>query len=185
MKTALPEVLLTCFLLTLAGCAPKTAPGVVRGTTAGPQGVVGGSTTAGPQGSVTYFSWSGKPIFVIWSDATSTDSRTEQNNSLMKCSGGLTYRGKDARPDRRVAFSAEIQDDKGKLTINGESYDLAEGALFLVSGVGDDPQVKQLSRDLTKLKLGQNVILQPEDLAAFAKDEPEIAAFFAKTAKPK
>jgi hypothetical protein len=55
----------------------------------------------------------------------------------------------EASDGRKVEWQWQTADDKtGTMTINGSSYDLAAGVLFLVSTRGGRVRVRQLQRDL-------------------------------------
>jgi hypothetical protein len=74
-----------------------------------------------------------------------------------------------------VEFQFETKDGKsGAVKVNEAQYELADGNLFLVSAVGGEIQIKQLKRDMSDVKF------ERESLAAYAKNDAEIAAFFAR-----
>jgi acylphosphatase len=80
----------------------------------------------------------------------------------------------------RVEFRCETKDGKtGRVAINGTTYDLADGNLFVVSAAGDHSQVKQLRRNLSELKF------ERENLEAFGRNDPDVSEFFTKATKPK
>ncbi len=183
---AAQTVMAACFLHALAGCGPSnvkttTMPDVqnklVTLTDAEKKGLMSGTDSA----SIACVTLDSEPILIVWSDAPSCSNGVGSAASgLMTPHGELIYRGRDMKPNREIAYFGEIHSrDKGQITINGESYDLARGALFLVSGMDGDVQVKQLSRDVSKLKL------ELDHLLAFGKADPEITGFFSKPANPK
>jgi hypothetical protein len=93
----------------------------------------------------------------------------------VKCQGTLL-----GRDGRRVEFLCEITDGKaGQAKINGVTYELADGNLFLVSTQAEQHRVKQLKRDLAALKF------ERENLEAFGKNDADIAGFFTAPAKQK
>ena len=187
-KAARKMAVAACFLSALAGCGPTKSTqtagptvecGIVCLTDAEKEGLMPGN--GADSACISYVTWDSKPIFVVWSDAPWGGSgATSGSDGPTKPHGVLVYRGNDMKLKREIEFSGEIQSrEKGEITINGETYDFAKGALFLVSDVDGDVQVKQLSRDVSTLKL------EPKDLSAFGKADPEITAFFSKAAKPK
>jgi hypothetical protein len=122
-----------------------------------------------------------KPILVVWSDAPlCSHGGGSASSGLMTLQGELIYRGSDMKLNRRIAYFGQIQrGENGQITINGATYDLAKGALFLVSGIDGRVQGKQLSGDVSKLTL------EPDDLVAFGKADPEITSFFSSPTNPK
>ena len=119
--------------------------------------------------------WNYKPALVIWSDAPkgTFDGNYKQRNQVPTGKGVLIYHGNVNQTNREVPISGEVENiGKGQFTINGKTYDIAMGAVFLVSGVGRDLQVKQLSRDMNQLSL------DPHELVAFGEADPEITGFF-------
>lgn len=191
MKTAWRTGLVVYILLTLAGCnsttttptiGTKLGSGVVTLQDAEKKGFMQGIGL--DNASIPYFTWDGKTVVVVWSDAPCCNVISSGNTIggalVWGGKGTLVYRGKDQQLNREIAFSAEIQEaQKGQITISGEAYDLTRGGLFLVSGVDGNLQVKQLNRAVAELKL------TPHDLVAFGQADPEIKEFFSKAFKPK
>jgi hypothetical protein len=113
--------------------------------------------------------------FVLWSD-TSGGGGGQENTHMQ----GIRLRGSLVAGAGRIEFGCDTADGKsGQVSVNGATYELADGNLFLVATGGEKPQVKQLKRDLSELKF------ERESLAAFARNDPEIAGFFAGAAKGK
>ena len=155
-------------------------------------GPTGPPDLGGPNGLITWTASAGKdnPLqgvdqgtvynlgtaFVLWSDAPGGGSGGSSGNVQgVKYQGGLL-----ARDRRRVEFHGETKDGKtGRVTIDGLTYELADGNLFLVSTEGERSRVKQLKRDISNLKF------ERESLEAFGRNDPDIAAFFTKGAKAK
>jgi hypothetical protein len=83
----------------------------------------------------------------------------------------------------RVEFRYEMTETAAgreeRITINGVTYELAKGSLFLVSTKAPEPEVVQLNRDTLKLKPGK------EALEELATNDAEVAAFFTKAKKGK
>ena len=138
--------------------------------------VVGGT-------SAHYGQWGEGMAYVVWTDRTAGWGGA----------GGAERTGDKARAEYRavqtpsdgprVEFQYEMNETaagrEGKITINGTTYDLAKGSLFLVSTKGPEPEVVQLDRDTLKLKPGK------EALEELAKNDPEVTAFFTKAKKGK
>ena len=114
--------------------------------------------------------------FVLWSDAAGGGGGSSSGNSQgVKCQGNVL-----GRDGRRVEFNCDTKDAKtGQATINGATYDLAAGTLFLLSTEGLRSQVKQLKRNLSDLKF------ERDSLEAFGRNDPDIAGFFIQAAKAK
>lgn len=117
----------------------------------------------------------GQMVVTVWSDCAHIGGAGGGNDGLRS-----EHHGEMSGPDgRRVSWKCETPDGKtGAVRINAATYDLAKGPVFLVSTKGGETQVVQLQRDLSKLAPGQ------PSLEKLAKDDPDIAAFLAKAAKP-
>lgn len=80
-------------------------------------------------------------------------------------------------------FEIKGETSSGQVTVDDKHYDLANGSVFLVSGLGGKLRVKQLSRDLSTLR---NDLTRPSfdsaALIAFGKNDPDIKTFFSQTA---
>lgn len=119
-------------------------------------------------------------VFVVWGDSQDGEggdpiSYGDGGRDGSECSGHMgTHKG------RKVEFHCKTKDGRsGPVKINGTTYELADGNLFLVSTGGDEVRVKQLKRDMSRQKFDQ------ESLAAFGKGDAELVEFFAKNAKGK
>jgi hypothetical protein len=157
-------------------------------------GTQGSSTPdlGGPSGTITWFAsaQTEKPLrgidqasiyyegtaFVVWSDFDGGGGGSSSGNVQ-----GVRGQGRlSSRDNGHIDFRFETKDGKtGPVTINEVTYDLANGNLFLVSGNGDQVQVKQLKRDM------RNVKFERESLVAFARNDANIVAFFARDARKK
>jgi hypothetical protein len=175
-----------CFVATAWACM------LVFGCSCTP-GPTGPPDLGGPNGLITWTSSAGKdnPLpgvdqgtvynlgtaFVLWSDAPGGGS----GNSSGNVQQGVKYQGSLlARNRRRVEFHGETKDGKtGRVTIDEVTYELADGNLFLVSTEGEHCRVKQMNRDISKLKF------ERESLEAFGRNDPDIARFFTKGANAK
>ena len=73
---------------------------------------------------------------------------------------------------REVEWTLDTEDgETATFQLDGQPYDLAQGALFLISLQGDQVQVRQLERDLA------GVTPTVEGVGAFGRSDPDIAAF--------
>ncbi len=106
---------------------------------------------------------------------------SSRDRSSAKGTGAEKYAGQHkASARQRVEWECETTDGKtGKMIINGSSFELAKGALFLVSTQGGKVEVRQFQRDLLKVKPDQ------ESLERLLKDDPDVGSFFADQPKPK
>lgn len=125
------------------------------------------------------------PFLAVWTDARSYSggvSYPSANNIPLRkylAAGNfkLRFGSKDNDVGDEVEYTFEITDgEKGQLTFNDKSYDFGKGALFLVSGQEGELRVQQLSRDSSKLPMERNAIV------AFGNTDPDIKAFFSKSA---
>jgi hypothetical protein len=67
-------------------------------------------------------------------------------------------------------WTLETRDGQtAQFSIDGTSYDLSAGTLFLISTRDGSPQVEQLQRDLSGIQPNRESIL------AFAQEDPDIA----------
>jgi len=181
MKTA-RTILVICFLSALAGCGPtnvktSTMPAVDTGLVS----LVDGLTSGNDSASIGYVTLDHKPIFVVWSDGQSGGNGAGSSTSgPITPHGKLIFSGSDTKPNREIEYSGKLHGSrKGEVAIDGTTYDLANGGLFLVSNMDGDVRVKQLKSDLSELTFERN------DLVVFCKANPDIADFFSKPAKPK
>lgn len=108
-------------------------------------------------------------LFVIW-----TDSPNGGGGSESASMHSVTFQGRLITSDRgQVNFSGESADGRsGTAVIDGRSFDLSKGNLFLVATAADGYRVKQLKRELANLKADS------EALRDFAKADIEIQEFF-------
>jgi|RhiMethySRZTD1v2_1073278.scaffolds.fasta_scaffold2457327_1 hypothetical protein len=136
-----------------------------------------GSTSVG-ETNVTYYSGDKGMLLVVWiqnpsepglgasgggSGASSSAAKTVLRGNYQ------TFGGK------KIDWNCETADGKsGSVVVNGKTYELAKGGLFLVRTLGESPEVTQLSRDMTKLKTGA-------DLEALAKSDPEVKKLVTET----
>jgi hypothetical protein len=97
------------------------------------------------------------------------------------CSGGSSGSGPTARGQlyavdgRKIPLSCTTTDGKnGTVIIDGQQFDLAKGAIFIVSAKENKTKVEQLAVDMSKLQ-GDPV---HEKVQGLADTEPRVAAFF-------
>jgi hypothetical protein len=114
--------------------------------------------------------------FVLWADRVGGITVTSTSDAKgVQCHGSLI--GPGGRP---VEFRCESRDRKtGQVAIDGTNYELAKGGFFAVFTRSDPVRVEQLKRDLTTLKFDKDA------LAAFAREDADLAAFFGERVKKK
>jgi hypothetical protein len=117
----------------------------------------------------------GRVAVVVWSNfkgqgVTGSDSSSE--STTVHAGGNCRSAG-----GAGVVWRWETADGKsGSVTVNGVSYDLANGPLFLVSAKGNDVQVHQLKREL-------GMPPETEAFEGLTKDDPDVAGFVAAAGK--
>lgn len=157
MKYGARFTLLLVAHLFLAGCGGGTTP-------PGPDIVFG--TVANT--SYTFLDWDEGLRILIWTDVTG-DAGANGGGSIED----EVYRleGYALSPDgRSFEYGVETADGvTADFWIDGMAYDLEEGALFLVSGEGEEVEVVQLDRDLATLTATN------EGVEAFGRDTAAIA----------
>jgi hypothetical protein len=149
--------LAVALLLAASGCARTTPPGP--------------STAYGQFEGTGYlcYRWEQGLRIMIWHDAADTTSTGSGSTSdaAYRVEGRAVSRG-----GAPVEWTIGTSDGQtAQFTLDGVSYDLARGTLFLVRTNGSSAQVEQLDRDLSAVSLEQDVIL------AFAQGDPDIARF--------
>jgi hypothetical protein len=89
--------------------------------------------------------------------------------------GSGKYRAQlHAKDGREIVWSCSTQDGKsGKVVIDGQEFDLTQGALFLVSTKDKPTRVEQVLIDDGQLQAGSDTQKFPE----LAKADPRIATF--------
>lgn len=156
--------------LALAGCGPT---GGVTTTLNGPSGTTswyasGDAAKSSPldEGVVNYAGTN----LVVWSGSTKGSGINCRHtvgemtiDAIMRFADGTRLAVKCTSPDGNT----------GAVSVGDETFQLADGNLFLVSGTGDRPRVKQLKRDLWGINFKDHKSLQ-----AFGKADPEIVTFF-------
>jgi hypothetical protein len=144
----------------LAGCSGHSWGG--GGHSAG-EATAGGLTV---NYTIRHLTYDGRVYFVLAADG---------------CSGGGSGSGPTARGQlyavdgRKIPWSCTTTDGKnGTATIDGQQFDLAKGAFFIVSAKENKTKLEQLTVDMSKLQ-GDPV---HEKVQSMADTEPRIAAFF-------
>jgi hypothetical protein len=160
-------------LVCLSGCEHKpSAYGIAQSASSWT------TSTADPtpgidEASVTFVTLNAGPEegvpFVVWSDLPNGSSGSGGGRT-----GGASYKGHHLATDgRRVEFHASTTDGKaGTITVADVRYDLAKGALFLVSTQHTPPKIAQITFDTT------NFPKTRDQLIGLAKSNAEIRAFF-------
>jgi hypothetical protein len=178
MKLLLKSFATICVCILVAGCvrpAANSSPDL-----GGPNGTITWAPPDGKdnplpgidQGNIYHLG----TAFVVWCDTAGGGGGSSSSNAQgVKCQG--TPFG---RAGRRVEFACETKDGKaGRVAINGATFELADGNLFVVATDREQPRVKQLKRDLSGLKF------ERASLEAFGRNDAEILGFFTEAAKPK
>src|SRR5262245_27765605 len=167
----------------LAGCRSNTTQTEFKAGTHvvvkwGPEDhrVVGGT-------SAHYGLWGEGMAYVVWTDRTAgwgggggAGRAADKAHAVFR---GFQTPSDGPRVEFRYEMNETAAGREGKITINGATYDLGKGSLFLVVTKGPEPEVVQLNCDTLKLKPGK------EALEELAKNDPEVTAFFTKTKKGK
>jgi hypothetical protein len=116
-------------------------------------------------------------IAVIWSDMMGNSSSAP--SAGWKGGPGTSFEGHHRNSDgRQMDCLCETPDGHtGTVTIDGQKFDLAHGAFFLVSTAHPVTQVLQLKRDTMKLNSA--------DLEPLSRTDPEIIKFYTDIARAK
>ena len=86
-----------------------------------------------------------------------------------------------AADGRKIQWSYRTQDGRGgTATIDGRQFDLAKGAVFLISARQGKTTVEQVAIDASKLRDDTTV-----QFLGWAKTEPQIAAFYKALSRDK
>jgi hypothetical protein len=137
--------------------------------------------------------WGDGAALVIWSDAGCELGGSGMGNRQLEAGEtrkGVKYEGEVSSKDGKAwKVSCYTRDGKaGAVKIGDQTFDLADGGLFLISTRGDRPRVKQLK--LAKLNLvpeGKQTVIQLEmpAIRGQGKSDPDIKAFFTGAAATK
>jgi hypothetical protein len=154
--------------LLLLGCSSKSpSPASQRPGSTGKLAV--GETSV-------WYGFSGNAVaVVVWSDTPgAAGGSTDTSSGATGGSGYITSH------DQRLKINWENADGgTGKVTLGDTTYDLAKGAVFLVSMQDGKLSVVQHQHDLTQIKP------TVEGFEILAKADPDIAAFVAAAGKKK
>lgn len=106
---------------------------------------------------------------VIWSDLSRGGGGASSGNMHgLSCQGQL--RGENGKI---VKYRCETEDGRtGTVIIDGQTFDLEDGNLLLVTMDGGTCRVKQLRRDMTNLEFNRH------SLQRFAEEDAEVRQFF-------
>lgn len=175
MERTLPAVVLLCIAsaFSLSGCGPKQ-PSVGFKTFAQWSITITHPKHPGKEGGpgisdalVSGGLWNNQPVFILWAPGGSPSPGAGSFDPL---NPQLRYRG---RFSNGTMCECDTTDGKtGTLRLADTNYSLADGAFFLVAVQGETLRVKQLKRDLTTLKDGE------ENFLELAKSDAEIRSFF-------
>jgi len=113
---------------------------------------------------------------VVWTDVSSGSNFLPPITTKPE---GFVFEGHHRGPDgRHIDCRCATTDGRtGAVTINDKTFDLDQGALFLVSTISGQTQVRQLKREILRSA--------GEDLRNLAKNDQDIRDFFASFAKAK
>jgi hypothetical protein len=113
----------------------------------------------------------GRVYLVVAADGCSGGSSSSESGPTGSTTGGRL----NAVDGRKIAWSCTTADGtRGTATIDGQQFDLANGAVFIVWAKDKKTRVEQLALDMAKLQGGP----VPQKLRALAETHPRIAAFF-------
>jgi len=150
-----------------AGCSPKTTP---PGASS-----IGGSVDGM---AYSYHYWEEGLAVLIWhnfsygGEGCSGTGSTEDPVYRLECSV-------ESQDGRRFDWVVHTQDGvTAQVWIDGQSYDLDQGALFLVSAQPGETQVEQVQRDLSALTPTN------EALEALVTTDSDIAGFYERYRQP-
>ena len=162
-RNALTVSLLLGGFTGLAGCGAK--PHEIN---AGFGSMAYGRTT------VSYGSWGDGTAILVW-----VDTEGQAGGGAMTSADGAHYRGRARSPDgRHLEWDCKSADGKtGPVTINGATYELANGAVFLVTTRGGNNDVRQIQRNLSGISVSR------ESLDGLVKLDADVAKFLAEADK--
>lgn len=121
--------------------------------------------------SASWGSWHKKFAYVILTDAATSAS------TAINASGARTeYKVNLTLPKgQKAEWRIETADGKtGSAAYDGQSYDLAQGPVFILLPKGEKLEVLQLNRNIS------DVVAGPESMEKLLKNDQEIARTFAK-----
>ena len=171
MRTArLGQVCLWFMLVAglLANCSPKSTPPGANSVGGSVDGVV----------LYSYHYWEEGLAILIWHDFSYGESGCRGSGSTEDPVYRLVC-DVEARDGRRFNWEGNTRDGvTAQMWINGESYDLAQGAMFLVSSQDDKTTVVQLQRDLSQLHPDNESIL------SLADSDSDVANFVTSVEAP-
>lgn len=149
-------------LLSISGCRKTTPPGA--------------NVVSGKMGDTayTFLHWKEGLRVMLWFDRTDevwSAGSGSTEDTVHKMEGYAS-----SAEGRRVEWQLETADGKtAAFRLDGQPYDLARGALFLVTTTGPSTQVRQLDRDLSAV--------QPTNAGceAFSETDPDVSLFIRST----
>lgn len=159
----LPRFLLLVFLLSMlllaGGCRRTTPPG---------PNTVYATIEEGP--SFSFLTWDEGLRLMLWYDDVSGawhDGSGSTEDPVYHQSGHA-----QGTNGQEVTWTLDTEDGQtATFQLAGQTYDLTQGALFLIRFQGEQPQVQQLERDLS------GVTPTVDGVTAFGRADPDIAAF--------
>jgi hypothetical protein len=120
--------------------------------------------------SYTFLHWKEGLRVMMWfdmADEVSAEGSGSTSDPIHKMEGYAS-----ATDGRRVDWRLETADGRtATFSIDGQAYDLSQGALFLITTRGGTTQVRQLNRDLSAVQATN------ESCEAFATADPDVSSF--------
>ncbi len=108
------------------------------------------------QSGYEFYHWKEGLRLMIWHDGSKTsgcESSTNNQKFILQC-----YAQSD---DYRVDWYVETTDgESAQFSINAQPYNLADGTLFIITNSGEDTNVKQLKRDLSKVAANTEAVIE-------------------------
>jgi hypothetical protein len=163
--------------LVQAGCgvpapppAPPAAPGGGPAPAAALPAIGAGDATVG-ETSATFGTWGDGKAILVWSAIPAGETGSGSTDA------GAEYHGLHLAEDGgQIEWRCRTDDGTtGPVTINGESYDLSAGSLFLAGVEGGETTVVQLDRDTLQLT-DEKLVGTLEDWMA---NDEDVHTFFA------
>lgn len=150
---------LLMFTMILSNCSPKSTP-------PGPDSAFGKFE----QTAYSFHRWEEGLVLMIWHDVS--------ESSMCEGSGSTTdpvYRLQcyaESKDGRRVDWEVQTADGRtAQFRIDDISYDLSDGALFIIKTRDGETRVIQLQRDLSSVHPNR------ESVTTFARSDPDVLSF--------
>ncbi len=123
--------------------------------------------------SVRWWNWNDDIVFAVWVDRP----RLDGNHGFERLTDRPTEIWRYWLDPQGINLECLTTDGKAaSLTVKNERFDLSQGRLILISTVGGQVRVKQLTRDNLNLKAGHG--REPPESLVKLRDDAEVRAFF-------